>query len=233
MNKSFSETAEFLEKLWLLYKKNKKEIYPNIIFGIAPSFINIPAFKLNRIKELKVGAQNISHFSKNSRTGEVSGIMLKDLDVEYVIVGHSERRLYCNENNKVVNEKIKKAIENGIVPILCVGENSNEFQQNKTKEVIKKQIEESLEGIDSKNIIITYEPEWAIGTGEAATSDNVEEIAKFIHSIVGNDTKLLYGGSVCPENVAELFKLEDIDGFLVGKASLDPEKFMKILSLKK
>lgn len=233
MNKNFSETAEFIEDFYYEYKQNKKNLYENIIFGIAPSFINIPALKLNRVKNMQYVAQDVSSFEKHSRTGEVSAEMLKDLDVKYVIIGHSERRKYCNETNQIINKKAKLAIEAGLTPIVCVGESLEEFENKKTKEVIKKQIKEVLENIDESKVIITYEPIWAIGSGESATEEIISEIIDYIHSILNPNIQILYGGSVCPENIQKICEIPGINGCLVGNASLDVKKFIKLLTLNK
>mgnify|MGYP000339844903 FL=1 len=185
------------------------------------------------------------HFEeKGAYTGEVSGKMLKSINVEYVIIGHSERRQYFNETDETVNKKIKVAFENGLKPIVCVGETLEEREAGKTVEKITKQTELALEGLTKEqveNTIIAYEPIWAIGTGKTATSEDannsIKEIRNKIAEIYGqevaNGVIIQYGGSVKSTNAKELFSMSDIDGGLVGGASLKAEEFSKIVNYNK
>ena len=170
--------------------------------------------------------------------------MLKSINVEYVIIGHSERRQYFNETDESVNKKVKMALKNGLKPIICVGETLEQREANKTAEVITKQTELALEGLgenELKEIIIAYEPIWAIGTGKTATSEDannsIKEIRSKIATIyvqnVADGVIIQYGGSVKSKNAKELFTMSDIDGGLVGGASLDPEEFSKIVEYDK
>ena len=182
------------------------------------------------------------HFEeKGAYTGEVSGKMLKSINVEYVIIGHSERRQYFNETDETVNKKIKSAYANGLKPIVCVGETLEQREAGKTVEIITKQTELALEGLTDeqvKNTIIAYEPIWAIGTGKTATSEDannsIKEIRNKIADIYGKDVAeeviIQYGGSVKSTNAKELFEMSDIDGGLVGGASLKAEEFSKIVN---
>ena len=182
------------------------------------------------------------HFEeKGAYTGEVSAKMLKSINVEYVIIGHSERRQYFNETDETVNKKIKAAFENGLKPIVCVGETLEQREEGKAVEVITRQTELALEGLtkeEVKSTIIAYEPIWAIGTGKTATSEDannaIKEIRNKIEQIYGKevaeDVIIQYGGSVKSKNAKELFTMSDIDGGLVGGASLDPEEFSKIVN---
>ena len=193
---------------------------------------------------IKIGAQNM-HFAENGAyTGEVSGKMLKAIGVEYVIIGHSERREYFAETNETVNKKIKSALENGLKPIVCVGEKLAEREAGKAKDIITKQTELALEGLTDeqvKNIIIAYEPIWAIGTGKTATAEDannsIKDIRTKIAELYGNDVAenviIQYGGSVKSSNAKELFTTSDIDGGLVGGASLKPDEFSKIVNYDK
>ena len=166
--------------------------------------------------------------------------MLKSINVEYVIIGHSERRQYFNETDETVNKKIKAAFENGLKPIVCVGETLEEREAGKTVEKITKQTELALEGLTKdqvENTIIAYEPIWAIGTGKTATSEQAEEICKYIRDIinekygqsVSNTIRILYGGSVKPKNAREILSMENIDGALVGGASLQVESYVAMI----
>ena len=190
---------------------------------------------------IKIGAQNM-HFAENGAyTGEVSGKMLQSIGVEYVIIGHSERRQYFNETDESVNKKIKAAFENELKPIVCVGETLEEREAGKTVEIITNQTRLALEGLTKeqvKNTIIAYEPIWAIGTGKTATSEDANNsiisIREEIKNIYGEDVSeaviIQYGGSVKSSNAKELFSTSDIDGGLVGGASLKPDEFSKIVN---
>ena len=190
---------------------------------------------------IKIGAQNMHFEEKGAYTGEVSGQMLKSIGVEYVIIGHSERREYFAETDETVNKKIKAAFNYGLKPIVCVGEKLEQRENGTAKEIITAQTEKALEGLTNEqveNTIIAYEPIWAIGTGKTATSEDANESIKWIRAkiaeIYGNETAekviIQYGGSVKSTNAKELFSTSDIDGGLVGGASLKPEEFSKIVN---
>jgi triosephosphate isomerase (TIM) len=187
----------------------------------------------------EVGAQTMHEEEKGAFTGEVSPAMLTDLGVRYVIIGHSERREYFNETDQSVNRKVKAAFGHGLVPIICVGESLEEREGDKTAEKISGQVRAALEGIsaeDAAEAVIAYEPIWAIGTGKTATSGMANEACAEIRStlahLYGQDTaeqiRIQYGGSVKPDNIAELLAQPDIDGALVGGASLEPESFIAL-----
>lgn len=189
---------------------------------------------------IKIGAQNMHFEETGAYTGEVSGKMLKVVGVEYVIIGHSERRQMFNETDETVNKKIKTAFENELKPIVCVGETLEEREAGKTVEKITTQTRLALEGVNAnqvKNTIIAYEPIWAIGTGKTATSEDANnsikeiraEIKKIYGEDIANEVIIQYGGSVKSSNAKELFNTSDIDGGLVGGASLKPEEFSKIV----
>ncbi len=189
---------------------------------------------------IKIGAQNMHFEETGAYTGEVSGKMLKVVGVEYVIIGHSERRQMFNETDETVNKKIKTAFENELKPIVCVGETLEEREAGKTVEKITTQTRLALEGLNAnqvKNTIIAYEPIWAIGTGKTATSEDANnsikeiraEIKKIYGEDIANEVIIQYGGSVKSSNAKELFNTSDIDGGLVGGASLKPEEFSKIV----
>lgn len=190
--------------------------------------------------EIKIGAQNMHWEDSGAYTGEISPLMLKELQVDYVILGHSERRQYFNESDETVNKKMKSALAHGIKPIICVGESLKEREGNKEKEVVKAQIIRGFQGIakdEIENIVIAYEPIWAIGTGKTASADDANDMIAFIRETIGElygDLKdiirIQYGGSVKPENVAELMDKSDIDGALVGGASLKADDFVKLIN---
>ena len=180
---------------------------------------------------------------KGAYTGEVSGEMLKAIGVEYVIIGHSERRAYYNETDESVNKKLKKALEIGLKPIVCVGESLEQRENGTAKDVVTTQTKFALEGLSNEDVtktIIAYEPIWAIGTGKTATKEDANETIKWvreeIEKIYGKGTAdsviIQYGGSVKSSNAKELFEMSDIDGGLVGGASLDPQEFAKIVNYK-
>ena len=190
---------------------------------------------------IKIGAQNMHFAESGAYTGEVSGKMLKSIGVQYVIIGHSERREYFNETDESVNKKIKAAFENELKPIVCVGEKLEQREAGQAEDVVTTQIKLDLEGLTNeqvKNTIIAYEPIWAIGTGKTATSEDannmIKAIRKQIADLFGNDVAeeviIQYGGSVKSSNAKELFATSDIDGGLVGGASLKPEEFSKIVN---
>lgn len=190
---------------------------------------------------IKIGAQNMHWEEKGAFTGEISADMLKCINVEYVIIGHSERRQYFNETDETVNKKVKTAISKEIKPIICVGETLEQKEAEITKEVITKQTMLALEGLSSeqlKNVIIAYEPIWAIGTGKVATAEDannsIKDIRNKVQEIYGKEASenisILYGGSVKADNAKELFNMSDIDGALVGGASLKVDEFEKIIN---
>jgi triosephosphate isomerase len=189
---------------------------------------------------IALGAQNMHWESKGAFTGEVAPGMLVDVGVKYVIVGHSERRQYFAETNETVNKKMKAAVQFGIIPIVCIGETLNEREANRTLAVISLQVRNGMEGLSNQQagkIVIAYEPVWAIGTGKTATAAQAEEahayIRKLFSEMYGADAadsvRILYGGSMKPDNVSDLMSQPDIDGGLVGGASLEVESFTKIV----
>ncbi len=186
-----------------------------------------------------LGAQNMYFEEKGAFTGEISASMLKDLQCEFVILGHSERRWVFGETDELINKKVLAAFEGDLIPVLCVGERLEDREKNQTDQVILNQLESGLKGVSEQllsNIVIAYEPVWAIGTGKNATAKDAKDaialIREFIHSRFGADTagkvRILYGGSVKPENIKTYMEQEGIDGALVGGASLEPESFAKL-----
>lgn len=189
---------------------------------------------------IALGAQNVYWETSGAFTGEVSAVMLKSAGCKYVIIGHSERRKYFNESDMTVNKRIKAAINSGLIPIVCVGETLDQREAGKTIDVVRGQLAGGLEGLDKETllkIIIAYEPVWAIGTGKTATPEQAQEVHGFIRKWLADNCsqdisgslRILYGGSVKPANIKELMRQEDIDGALVGGASLDSASFTEIV----
>ena len=189
---------------------------------------------------IALGAQDLYWEDAGAFTGEISAPMLKDIGVQYVIIGHSERRQFFAETNETVNKKIKAALKSGLTPIVCIGETLQEREAGKTFSVIEKQCRESLANFSVKEMgtmVLAYEPVWAIGTGKTATSQQAQEVHKFIRGLLlkfhgkalAEQLRIQYGGSVKPENITELVMQEDIDGALVGGASLQHDSFVKIV----
>ena len=185
-----------------------------------------------------LAAQNMYYEDKGAFTGEVSPVMLRDAGCTYVIIGHSERRKFFLETDESVNAKVKKALVSALKPIVCVGETDDERVKGITRSVVDRQVRGALAGVaDINNVVIAYEPVWAIGTGKVATSSQAEEVHAFIRGIltetygsVANDIRILYGGSVTKDNISELIGMKDIDGALVGGASLKPDGFLGIIN---
>ena len=235
MNMLPNEAIEYIQAFEPLVKDAKAEVilcvpYTDLFYCLMNA----------QNTNIKIGAQNVHFEETGAYTGEVSAKMLKSIGVEYVIIGHSERRQYFAETDETVNKKIKAALENELKPIVCVGETLEQRESGKTEEIITTQTKLALEGLTKeqvKGIIIAYEPIWAIGTGKTATSEDannsIKAIRKEIASIYGEDIAeeviIQYGGSVKSSNAKELFACSDIDGGLVGGASLKPEEFSKIV----
>lgn len=236
MNMLPNEAMQFIDTLAPLVKNTENEVilcvpYTDLFYSLLTA----------QGTNIKIGAQNMHFEESGAYTGEVSGKMLKSIGVEYVIIGHSERRQYFNETDETVNKKIKAAFANGLKPIVCVGETLEQREAGQTVEIITSQIEKALDGLTEEqveNTIIAYEPIWAIGTGKTATKEDanntIMEIRKKIAEIYGqneaNGVIIQYGGSVKSSNAKELFEMSDIDGGLVGGASLKSEEFAKIVN---
>lgn len=210
----------------------------NVEKVVCPPFVSLAAVR-DALKgsSVKVGAQNMYFKEKGAFTGEVSPIMLSDL-CEYVILGHSERRQYFGETNEIVNKKIQAALEARLKPILCVGESLTEYESGKTEAVVTDHVTGSLKDIpESNNLVIAYEPVWAIGTGKAATGEQANKIIGLVRKIVANlydnifaqNIRILYGGSVIGDNIDEFIGQKEIDGGLVGGASLKVDQFVNII----
>ncbi len=226
------EASAFMEE----FTKRTGEFKEHVDIGVAPPFISIPVVR-DFIKKddlsILLCAQNCHWEDKGAFTGEISPSMLKDMDVEYVIIGHSERREYFFETDEMINRKLKAVIKNGLKAILCVGEKLQERERGRTMEVIENQVEKDIEGVDVEKIVIAYEPVWAIGTGKTATPEMAEEVHSFIKDLIkkisGKEVTVIYGGSVKPENISSLISMKNIEGALVGGASINPQSFSEII----
>jgi len=221
----------------------KRELYKieNVDIVICPAY-TLLAYLADDLEDsnIVIGAQDIYWQEEGAFTGEVSAAMLKDAGCQYVIVGHSERRQFFGDTNETVNKKINACLKHGLTPIICVGENLQERESENTFGVIKNQIQGSLAGISAEDIVktvIAYEPVWAIGTGKTATADQAQEVHKYIRDLlreiygeeVASSIRIQYGGSVKPENIVELISKPDVDGALVGGASLKADSFSAIV----
>ncbi len=239
MNKLPNEAMSFIEELIPLVKDTNNEVvicvpYTDLFYTLLTA----------QNTNIKIGAQNMHFEEKGAYTGEVSGEMLKSINVEYVIIGHSERRAYYGETDETVNKKLKKALSLGLKPIVCVGESLEERESGKAKEIVTTQTRKALEGLEPKDVektILAYEPIWAIGTGKTATTEDAnetikwirEEIEKIYGKSIAECVIIQYGGSVKSTNAKDLFQMSDIDGGLVGGASLDAQEFAKIVNYNK
>ena len=237
MNKTPTEAVALVEELKPLVKNDDVDV----VFCV-PAIDIIPVVEAAAGTNIKVGAENMYFEDKGAYTGEISAEMLVDAGVKYVIIGHSERRDYFKEDDVLLNKKVKKALEAGLTPILCCGESLEQRESGVTLDWIRLQIKSDLEGVTAdqvKNIVIAYEPIWAIGTGKTATSDQAQEVCGAIRECIkemydeatAEAVRIQYGGSVNAGNAAEIFAKPDIDGGLVGGASLKPD-FGKVVNYK-
>ncbi len=235
MNKTVQESQDFIKKFLSLKNQFKCGVV------ICPSFLCLNSMiDLCHKNNVKIGAQNCHFENEGAFTGEVSAAMLSDLNVDYVILGHSERRKYFNETDEMINKKVKSALKNKIIPIICVGETEVERNIGEEEAVVVNQIKSALKGLEVsclKSIVIAYEPIWAIGTGKTAEPDDARKMFKAIRDYLiltyGNDVAesitLLYGGSMNENNAEKFLSIPNIDGGLIGGAALNPEKFLKII----
>jgi len=236
MHKTSAEARAFFRAL-----KAAKET-KGVETVICAPFTALPALvEAAKDSGIGIGAQNMHWEEKGAFTGEISPVMLKDLGVQYVILGHSERRSYFAETDETVNKKVHAAFAHDLIPIVCVGETLEEREAGQTKQVVGQQVEKALAGLASeqvKRVIIAYEPVWAIGSGKASTADDAQEVIGFIRKMVANqydqqvanEVRIQYGGSVKPDNIGAFLDQPDIDGALVGGASLEPESFDRLVS---
>jgi triosephosphate isomerase len=236
MNKTVSETQEFISKFIPLVKDLR-----NVDIAIAPPFTSLTVAAENlKNTDILLSAQDVFYEEKGAYTGEISPLMLVDIGCKYVIIGHSERRQYFKETDDIVNKKIKVAKKAGLGIIFCIGETLQDRESGKTFDVLQVEIEKGLGGIDDSQTIIAYEPIWAIGTGKTATTEQAQEAHSYIRERLkilygkkADEMRILYGGSATPENIAALIACKDVDGALVGGASLKVESFTKIVKFGK
>jgi triosephosphate isomerase len=227
MYKTGAEAQEFLTQI-------KGKTASSVKVFIAPSFTALPMMKAQGVV---LGGQNMHEAEEGAFTGEISARMLKDAGAQFVILGHSERRRLFHETNALIHQKLKKALSSQLLPILCIGETLEEREAKKTFDILSTQLKTALAGISPAELILAYEPVWAIGTGKTATPEIAQEAHQFCRSFLkklwGEEsaakTHILYGGSVTPETASALAKQPDIDGALVGGASLDAAKFIQII----
>jgi len=235
MFKTAGEAASFVSEV-----KGKAEV-AGVESVICAPFTALPAL-VEAVKgtTIKIGAQNLHFEDSGAYTGEISGVMLKDLGVNYVIIGHSERRQYFGETDEIVNKKAHAAFRHGLTPIVCVGEKLEEREAGSTNEVVRVQTEGGLAGLTAEQVaetVIAYEPIWAIGTGKSSTSAEANETISYIRGVVAKQfgadaaakVRIQYGGSVKPNTVAEYLGQSDIDGALVGGASLEPASYVALV----
>lgn len=238
MNKTAKEAVELINELKPLVAKSKPEVV--VCVPYTDLWAVAEAIKGSKIK---LGAENVAWADTGAFTGEISADMLKEIGVEYVIIGHSERRQYFGETDESVNARLVQALKKDLKPIVCVGETLVEREKNRTKKVLKKQVLEGFKGLnaeDFQNIVIAYEPVWAIGTGKTATAEDANKTIGFIRSLVkktwGNEVakslRIQYGGSMKPSNAKELMAMRNIDGGLIGGAALKAEDFAGIVNYK-
>ena len=237
MNKTLSETKAYAEELKAILPKGK---WCDVVLCVP--FVNIPAaVRLFKDCRVSIGAENCHYEATGAYTGEVSAEMLKELGVKYVIIGHSERRQYYNETDFTVNKKVHAALEAGLRPIVCVGESLEQRELGVTMELISYQVKCALAGVPAeklRHVVIAYEPIWAIGTGRTATAEQAGEVCQSIRAVirklygarVARSVTIQYGGSMNPKNAAELLSQPDVDGGLIGGASLKPDQFVDIIN---
>ncbi len=238
MNKTPGESLLFVNELlkWVRKRNPKSQIL------ICPPYLSIPSlFEILQKSRIHLGAQNCHYEKKGAFTGETSPEMLSAAGCEYVIIGHSERRTYFHENDELINKKIKSTLNFGLKPIFCIGENLIERKRLLTNNVLERQIRIGLEEISSdllNRIVIAYEPVWAIGTGISAANEQIKDAHDFIRNLLsqlfgntGKDVMILYGGSLSSKNAEDIFSLENVNGGLIGKASLDVEEFTRIIEI--
>lgn len=238
MNKTVSEAKEFAlnaKDLGKLAKQNKVDM------GICVPYIDLAPVKKILKNSLIIGAENCHELDHGAYTGEVSIPMLLDLGITWCIIGHSERRTYYNETSEACNKKILALLKNNMVPVYCCGESLETYEEGKTKEFVKEQIIKGFKDVskeDAAKVVIAYEPIWSIGTGKNASKEIAEDVCKFIRKTIkdlydtktSNKVRILYGGSVKPNNIKEYLYCDNIDGALVGGASLDVNSYKELLT---
>jgi triosephosphate isomerase len=234
MNNGIEETIKFARGI-----RERKLTPEGVDVFVAPPFTSLPeAIKSFKGTGISIGSQNLFWEDSGAYTGEVSSVFLKELGVEWVIIGHSERRTYFGETNAAVRKKVEKALQKHLKVVICIGETEEEREKGMAKEVVDKQIEEGLLGIEFEgdNLAIAYEPVWAIGTGKTPHPEDAEEMHSVIREKLGDKgerIRIIYGGSVKVHNIKEFISKEDIDGALIGGASLDVDGFVEMINIAK
>ena len=232
MNKTIQEAGELANK----FVTELKDV-DDVDIAIFPPFTALyETYKIIRETNISLGAQNLWYEPKGAYTGEISPAFIVDVGCKYVIIGHSERRKYFQEKGELINHKVKSAMAWKLTPIICIGETLEQMEKGETHQIIENEIGE-LEGINFSKVTLAYEPIWAIGTGRTATPETAEETHKFIRDLIqkkygseiASNLRILYGGSVKPDNIETLIREPDIDGALVGGASLDANSFIEII----
>ena len=236
---------------WKMYKTREEAL--DFIYSVSQavpskdlveSVVCAPAIMLRDLvkrqgENVRIGAENMYYEEEGAFTGEISPKMLTSTNVEFVILGHSERRMIFKEDDALINKKVLSALEHGLKPILCCGETLAEMEEGKVEEVLTRQLKAGLESVkkeDLAKIVIGYEPVWAIGTGKSATAEIAQSRCKFCRDVIAElygaeaqNIRIVYGGSVKPENIADFLKQEDVDGGLIGSASLNPQKYLAMV----
>ncbi|WP_010197695.1 triose-phosphate isomerase [Bacillus sp. m3-13] len=232
MNKNIQETLDFLQQI---KEGNGVEV---VVCPPAPLLYPAKLYVQGQKKEIQIGAQNVHQEDKGAYTGETAASLLKEIGCSYCIIGHSERRQYALEDDATVNQKAKQALKRGLTPVICIGETLEQKQQDQTEKVLTKQILGAMDGMDVSQVVFAYEPVWAIGTGESATAEEAQRIHGYIRSVLeyldlqnAEKVSILYGGSVNENNAQEFASMTDIDGVLVGGASLQVDSFQKIIAV--
>jgi len=238
LHKNRAETEDFLNDF-----REKVKYVSGVEIVLGPTFTSLePAIRGTEGTEIKISAQNVYYEQEGAFTGEIAPGMLQELGCDYVIVGHSERRHIFGETDRMINKKVHSVFDNDMTPILCIGETEEERKGGQTQSVLKRQLESALDGLEPSQVgemIVAYEPVWAIGTGESASPDDAQSGCKFSRDLVkeifdrstGEKVRLQYGGSIKPHNAKELMSMPDIDGGLIGGASLKPDSFSEIISI--
>jgi triosephosphate isomerase (TIM) len=235
MHHNHFEAIQMVQKLSYILKKDD---YAEVDVSIHPPFTDIRSVQTVLESDdipISLGAQHCHWEEKGAFTGEVSPLMLEKLNVRYVIAGHSERRELFGETDEWVNRKVKAILQHTMTPILCVGETLEEREAGGTEEKVLGQVRAGLAGVKQEQVdalVVAYEPIWAIGTGRTATSEDAQAVCAAIRTVVGPQTRIQYGGSVKPSNIGELMAMADIDGALVGGASLEPDDFARIVQFR-
>ncbi|KMJ60567.1 hypothetical protein AB685_06030 [Bacillus sp. LL01] len=232
MNKNIQETMEFLQQI---NEDNGVEV---VVCPPSPLLYPAKLYVQGQNKGIQIGAQNVHQEEKGAYTGETAASLLKDIGCSYCIIGHSERRQYVKEDDALINLKAKQALKKGLTPIICIGETLEQKQLNQTEKVLTTQILGALDGIDASEVVFAYEPVWAIGTGESATAEEAQRIHAYSRAVLAHldeqnaeKVSILYGGSVNENNAIEFSSMPDIDGVLVGGASLQVDSFQKIIAV--